>query len=84
MHLDEPERIDAVVTWTDIEWLVASTRVPVIGKGVIHPDDALRACAAGLAAVVALRGAYRTSATCGASLPGRPAERPRPLTRRLW
>lgn len=39
-------------TWDDLEWLVESYELPVVVKGVIHPDDAARAADAGVAAVV--------------------------------
>jgi 4-hydroxymandelate oxidase len=39
-------------TWDDLAWVVASTRLPVIVKGVLHPDDAVRALDLGAAAVV--------------------------------
>lgn len=43
--------LDASVTWKDLEWLVERTELPVIGKGILHPDDADRAIDAGAAAV---------------------------------
>ena len=30
-------------TWDDIAWLQANTRLPVLLKGILHPDDALEA-----------------------------------------
>lgn len=53
-------------TWNDIEWLLESTSLPVILKGIIHPDDALRAQAMGVAGVV-------VSNHGGRSLDGLPA-----------
>jgi 4-hydroxymandelate oxidase len=38
-------------TWDDLAWVVATTRLPVIVKGVLHPDDAVRALDLGAAAV---------------------------------
>jgi 4-hydroxymandelate oxidase len=38
-------------TWDDLAWVVANTRLPVIVKGVLHPDDAVRALDLGAAAV---------------------------------
>jgi len=38
-------------TWEDLAWVVASTLLPVIVKGVLHPDDARRALDAGAAGI---------------------------------
>ena len=35
--------------WEDLAWLLSQTRLPVIAKGVSHPDDALRLKAMGVA-----------------------------------
>lgn len=40
------------LTWADIEWLCAVAEIPVWLKGVINPDDALRAVSAGVAGVI--------------------------------
>ena len=39
--------IDAAPGWDDIAWLRAQTRLPLLLKGVVHPDDADRAIALG-------------------------------------
>ena len=44
--------LDASLDWADLEWLVASTSLPVVVKGVHRPDDAERAVAAGAAGVI--------------------------------
>src|SRR3712207_7975082 len=31
------------ITWADLTWLRARTRLPIVLKGVLHPDDARRA-----------------------------------------
>src|SRR4051795_12430039 len=31
------------ITWADLAWLRSRTRLPILLKGVLHPDDALRA-----------------------------------------
>jgi 4-hydroxymandelate oxidase len=45
-------RHDASLTWRDIEWLRNLTRLPVLLKGIVRPDDALRALDAGAAGIV--------------------------------
>jgi lactate 2-monooxygenase len=36
------------VTWEDLRWLREQTRLPIVLKGVLHPDDARRALDAGV------------------------------------
>jgi 4-hydroxymandelate oxidase len=36
-------RVDPTVRWADLDWLRSVARVPVIVKGVLRPDDAVRA-----------------------------------------
>ncbi|WP_411283143.1 alpha-hydroxy-acid oxidizing protein [Lapillicoccus sp.] len=40
------------LTWADIETLRERTRLPVVLKGILHPDDALRAVESGAAGVI--------------------------------
>lgn len=39
-------------TWQDLEWLLKNTRLPVIVKGVLHPEDAVRLQQSGVAGIV--------------------------------
>jgi len=38
--------------WADIQWLVKQTHLPILLKGIMHPDDARRAVEAGAAGIV--------------------------------
>lgn len=38
--------------WDDVAWITTETRLPVLVKGVLHPDDARRALDAGAAGIV--------------------------------
>ena len=40
------------ITWADLAWLRGKTRLPILLKGVLHPDDARRALDAGADGVV--------------------------------
>jgi L-lactate dehydrogenase (cytochrome) len=40
------------ITWTDLAWLRSRTRLPILLKGVLHPDDARRALDEGVDGVV--------------------------------
>ena len=44
--------IDPSLSWRDIAWLRSITRLPLVIKGIVRPDDALRAAEAGAAAVI--------------------------------
>jgi len=45
-------QFDPSLTWRDIEWLAGLCDLPVVPKGVVHPDDARAALASGAAGVV--------------------------------
>lgn len=47
-------------TWADVEWLRSITRLPLVLKGVLHPDDARQAVALGAEAVVVSNHGGRT------------------------
>lgn len=38
--------------WEDINWLVNQTSLPILLKGIMHPDDAIKAVAVGVAGIV--------------------------------
>ncbi len=42
---------DASLSWEALDWLRAQTRLPIVIKGVLRPDDAVRAVQAGVAGV---------------------------------
>jgi 4-hydroxymandelate oxidase len=44
--------MDPTLTWADLEWLRAATRLPILLKGIVRADDAARAAAAGVAGIV--------------------------------
>jgi lactate 2-monooxygenase len=43
---------DPTLTWRDLAWLREQTSLPVVLKGVLHPDDAREALAAGVDGIV--------------------------------
>jgi lactate 2-monooxygenase len=43
---------DAARTWADLARLTQTTRLPILVKGILHPDDARRALDAGVAGVI--------------------------------
>jgi len=44
--------IDPALSWRDVVWLRSITELPLVIKGIVRPDDALRAAEAGAAAVI--------------------------------
>lgn len=44
--------LDAGLTWKDLEWLRSITRLPVLVKGIVRPDDAVRALDHGASGIV--------------------------------
>ena len=40
------------LTWDDLAFLQENTRLPILLKGILHPDDARRAAEAGVAGVI--------------------------------
>ena len=43
---------DATLTWKDIEWLARLTKLPVLVKGILRSDDALRAVRHGASGII--------------------------------
>ena len=43
---------DKAVTWDDLEWLREQTELPILVKGVLHPDDARAAVDAGVDGII--------------------------------
>jgi 4-hydroxymandelate oxidase len=44
--------LDPKLTWKDIAWLRSLTKMPVLLKGIMNPDDAARACDAGVSGLI--------------------------------
>ena len=60
-------------SWADLEWLLAFTRLPVIVKGILHPDDAAQAVRLGASGIIVSNHGGRTLDTLPASLDCLPA-----------
>ena len=46
------EQINPALTWADVEWLQSLSPLPVVVKGILRPDDAIRAVEHGAKAVI--------------------------------
>ncbi len=55
------------VSWNDLSWLREQTRLPIVLKGILHPDDARRALDAGVdGMVVSNHGGRQVDGSLGA------------------
>lgn len=63
----------AAPVWSDIEWLLGLTQLPVLLKGITSPADALRAVATGVGGVVVSNHGGRVLDTQPASIDALPA-----------
>ncbi len=43
---------DTSLTWKDLEWIISLTKLPVLVKGVLRGDDAIKAVAAGAKGII--------------------------------
>ena len=59
--------VEHAPTWDDVQWLQSLTRLPVLLKGVLHPQDALQAAALGVAGLIVSNHGGRTLDTAPAS-----------------
>jgi len=64
--------LDPAVTWKDLSWLARMTKLPVVVKGVLHPDDARLAIEHGAAAVAVSNHGGRNLDTVPASIDALP------------
>jgi 4-hydroxymandelate oxidase len=46
------EKLDPALSWKDVAWLKSITKLPLLVKGLVRADDAVRACNHGAAGVV--------------------------------
>lgn len=55
-------------TWEDVVWLGGQTRLPIVLKGILSPEDAVRAVEAGVAGVIVSNHGGRTLDTLPATI----------------
>ena len=65
--------LDPSLTWEALDWLVAETRLPVVVKGVLRADDAVRAVEHGAAAIAVSNHGGRNLDTVPAAIDVLPA-----------
>ncbi len=67
------EMFDPALAWTDLEWLAGITDLPVIVKGLVHPEDARLAVAHGASGVIVSNHGGRQLDTSPATIEALPA-----------
>jgi 4-hydroxymandelate oxidase len=65
--------LDASLSWKDVEWLRSQTRLPVLLKGILNPDDAGRAVDAGASGLIVSNHGGRVLDTVPATIDALPA-----------
>ncbi|CAF4554948.1 unnamed protein product, partial [Didymodactylos carnosus] len=55
---------DTSLSWNDLEWFRSVTKLPLIIKGIIHPDDAVLAVKANVAGIIVSNHGGRQLDTC--------------------
>ncbi len=66
-------RVRQALRWEDIEWLRGLTRLPVLLKGILHPEDAVRAVEMGVDGIVVSNHGGRVLDTLPATIDALPA-----------
>ncbi len=59
--------------WEDVAWVLANTRLPLLIKGILHPDDARRSIAMGAAGIIVSNHGGRQQDVAIAAIDGVPA-----------
>jgi lactate 2-monooxygenase len=57
------------VTWADLAWLRDQTRLPIVLKGILHPEDARRAVHEGVDGLIVSKVAARSTGRSALSMP---------------
>ncbi len=60
------------LAWKDVEWLLSFAKVPVVLKGILHPEDADRAVQTGVAGLIVSNHGGRNLDTAPASIDALP------------
>ena len=67
------DQLDAGLTWSDLDWLQSITSLPILVKGIVRSDDALRAIQHGAAGIIVSNHGGRQLDTAPATIDVLPA-----------
>lgn len=62
------QKLDPSLSWADLDWLASLTRLPLLVKGIVRPDDAVRALDHGARGIVVSNHGGRQLDTAPATL----------------
>jgi 4-hydroxymandelate oxidase len=65
--------VESALTWDDLDWLASLSPLPLLLKGILHPDDAVRAVEFGTRAILVSNHGGRQLDSAAASLDALPA-----------
>lgn len=71
--LSRYQAFEPALSWDDLDWLASLSALPVVPKGILHPDDAVRAVEHGARAVIVSNHGGRQLDSAVASLDALPA-----------
>lgn len=71
-HMADAFALTKSLTWKDIEWLQSFTKIPILLKGIVNPDDAEKAIQAGVSGIVVSNHGGRNLDTVPATLDALP------------
>lgn len=66
-------QLDPALSWQDVAWLRSLTDLPIVLKGIVHPDDAVLAAEHGASAIIVSNHGGRQLDTAPATLDALPA-----------
>jgi len=66
-------QFDPALSWRDVDWLCATTKLPVLLKGVLHPEDARAAIDHGASGIIVSNHGARQLDTVPATIDALPA-----------
>jgi len=73
VSLLQTEMVRRAATWEDVQWLRGITHLPILLKGILAPDDAVRAVDVGMAGVIVSNHGGRTLDSTPATIDALPA-----------
>lgn len=71
-HMSHAFSLTKSLTWKDIEWLQSFTKLPILLKGILNPDDAEKAVQAGVSGIIVSNHSGRNLDTVPATIDALP------------
>jgi 4-hydroxymandelate oxidase len=71
-HMSDAFALTKSLTWKDIEWLQSFTKLPIVLKGILNPDDAEKAIQTGVSGIIVSNHSGRNLDTLPATIDALP------------